>query len=81
VYLPALCAKPYSLAQEMDHQENCALAAACKTQALKVKAMERRLLEQTYTATTLPALLAVAHHLEAAEAEADAKHQQVCFRG
>jgi len=65
------------LLQEMDHQENCALAAACKTQVLKVKAMESRLLEQTYTALTLPALSAVAQHLEAAEEEVEAKHQQV----
>jgi hypothetical protein len=66
-----------SLLQEIDHQENCALAAACKTQVLKVEAMERRLLEQTYTASTLPALSAVAQHLEAAEVEVEAKHQQV----
>ena len=44
---------------------------------LKVQAMEQRLLEQTYTATSLPALSAVAHHLEVAEAEAEAKHLQV----
>ena len=63
--------------QEIDLNENGCLVAACKTQALKIQVIEQRLLTFTYTGQTMSALKAVSQHMDAAEAETEAKLQQV----
>ena len=67
--------------QEIDAKDCAHLQAACKTQALKVKVIEQRLLSFTYTNETVPALRAISKHLEAAEQEAEETYQQASLSG